>query len=307
MRSEENPPLFGVDGSSHKGRIREVNEDAWWAAVFPPGSRNPLGIDAVAVVADGMGGHEAGEYASSYAVRLVQETCTGERNESLGDVPIEDVSSRIIESVNAGLYDRAERFSDSHPGTTITLALLRGSSFCLGHVGDSRAYLVSGDKAEQLTEDHTWAAEQIRQGLMSEEEAAVSDLRSQLIQAVGTRSSVTVYQRIGRIGPGQAMVLCTDGLYDHLNPSDIAGVCQLGRTDLETARSLVDLALDRGGEDNITAVLLKPTSSANTPTMVLRLPEVQKRFGRKQRKVGMLIVGVITVAVFVLVLTLFVR
>lgn len=302
--SGRNTPLFCVSGSTHKGRIREVNEDAWWAAAFSPGSRNPLGVDAVAMVADGMGGHDAGEYASSYAVRFVQDICTGERGESLKEVPIEDVCSRIVEALNEELHARAGRFSDSHPGTTVTLVLVRGSTFYLGHVGDSRAYLVSVNGAEQLTEDHTWTAEQVRSGVLTAEEAAVSPLRSQLVQAVGTRPTVTVYRRMDRLGPGHALLLCTDGLFDHLNAGEIAGLYRASQGPTEAANSLVSLALERGGEDNLTAVLLSPASSSDAPTIALRLPGFRAEIRRKQTTVGVLAISIIGLAVLMVALAL---
>ena len=146
------------------------------------------------------------------------------------------------------------------PGTTLTCALLRDGRCFVGHVGDSRAYLVAPDEIVQLTDDQTWVAEQVRRGLMTPDEALRSPYRSQLLQALGTRNEVVPSISAHDLAVGDALLLCTDGLSGHLTANEILEAIA-ATPELQTAlHALLQRALGRGGEDNITIAAARARS-----------------------------------------------
>jgi protein phosphatase len=237
------------------GRRRASNEDAFFID-------DALGLY---VVADGMGGHAAGEVASREAVDTVYgmiKRGVGKLRE-LVDPPSEQdlrAASRLIESaVQAATYfvysiaeiDRAK----SGMGTTISALLVLGEYAVTAQVGDSRIYLVQGPSVEQLTEDHTLIAWQLKQGLITPQEAARSPHRNVITRAVGNREYVQVDTRCVPLKAGARFLLCSDGLHGYLQDEDIPETVALGGD--EAVRRFIDLANERGGKDNITAVLVE--------------------------------------------------
>ncbi len=237
------------------GRKRKANEDAFFMD-------DELGLY---VVADGMGGHAAGEVASREAV----DTVFGMVKRGIARVPamVDPVSEedsravrRLMESaVQAATYfvysmaeiDRAK----SGMGTTISALLVLGGYAVTAQVGDSRIYRVLGDHVEQMTEDHTLVAWQVKQGLISQEEAERSPQRNVITRAVGNREYVQVDTRCIPLVSGARFLLCSDGLHGYLKDDDIAPIVGLGGT--RAVERFIDLANARGGKDNITAVLLE--------------------------------------------------
>ncbi len=225
--------------ASDTGRRRRRNEDNY--VVAPP----------LFAVADGMGGAQAGEVASKLAASALEEDSTGLSG-------LERVDA-LIQEANRRIYDRASTDpSASGMGTTMTVALVEGMSVMIGHVGDSRAYLVRGDSMEQLTEDHSLVNELLKSGKLSEEEAHVHPQRSVITRAVGTDPDVDVDAFTIEAEEGDVFLLCSDGLTDMVEDVDILDVVDRNRGDLEKAvRSLVQFANKEGGEDNITAVAFR--------------------------------------------------
>ena len=237
------------------GRKRAMNEDAFFMD-------DQLGLY---IVADGMGGHAAGEVASREAVDtlygMVKRGVRGLR-ELVDPVSEADARAacRLMESaVQAATYfvysiaeiDRAK----SGMGTTISAMLTLGEYAITAQVGDSRIYRVEHDQTEQLTEDHTLIAWQLKQGLITPQEAARSPHRNVITRAVGNREYVQVDTRRIPLAPSSRFLLCSDGLHGYLRDDDIAGIVRLGG---DTAvRRFIDLANERGGKDNITAVLVE--------------------------------------------------
>ena len=140
-------------------------------------------------------------------------------------------------------------------GTTISVLLVVGDYAVVGKVGDSRAYLIIGGNPEQLTEDHTLIAWQLKQGLITHEEATVSPHRNVITRAVGSRDYVEVDTRIVGLTQGDRFLLCSDGLPGYLRDEDIVPLVELGGA--EAVQRFVDIANVRGGRDNITAVLVE--------------------------------------------------
>jgi protein phosphatase len=217
------------------------------------------------MVADGMGGHAAGEVASQEAVETVYGMVKRSLDE-LGDreEPLDEERSRaacrIIEgAIQAATYivyamselDREK----SGMGTTISTALVIGDSLVIGQVGDSRIYRIREGEALQITEDHTLIAWQIKQGIISPAEAKISPFKNVITRAVGNHDYVEVDTAIIDLQEGDRYLLCSDGLHGYLQADEIPAVVDLGGD--AAVERFIRLANDRGGRDNITAVLVE--------------------------------------------------
>ncbi|MCC6557142.1 MAG: serine/threonine-protein phosphatase [Polyangiaceae bacterium] len=243
-------------GRTDVGRHRRANEDAYFRD-------DDLRLY---VVADGMGGHAAGEVASAEAVETVYGMVKrglpglGDRGEPLTQDRARAVCRLIEGAIQAAtymVYAIAELDRDkSGMGTTITVALAIGGALVTGQVGDSRIYQVRAGQAVQMTEDHTLIAWQIKNGLISPDEAKLSPHRNVITRAVGNRDYVEVDTSIVSVEPGDRYLLCSDGLHGYLrSEEEIAGIAARGG---EAAVDMfIDLANRRGGRDNITAVLVE--------------------------------------------------
>jgi protein phosphatase len=233
-------PVGSYAVASDTGRRRRRNEDNY--VVAPP----------LFAVADGMGGAQAGEVASKLAASALEGVATNELD------GLERVEA-LIREANRRIYDRASTDpSASGMGTTMTVALVEGMSVVIGHVGDSRAYLVRGDSMEQLTEDHSLVNELVKSGKLSEEEAHIHPQRSVITRAVGTDPDVDVDAFTIEAEDGDVFLICSDGLTDMVEDVDILELLDSNRDDLEQAvRALVQFANKEGGEDNITAVAFR--------------------------------------------------
>jgi serine/threonine protein phosphatase PrpC len=250
------PPLRRTGtGLSDLGRKRTSNEDAYFID-------DRLGLY---VVADGMGGHAAGEVASQEAV----ETVYGMVKRGIGTLrllanPIVDTDAsaacRLLESsIQAATYmvyslaemDRGK----TGMGTTISALLVLGEFAVVGQVGDSRIYRVHGGDTQQLTEDHTLIAWQLKQGLITPQEAKRSPHRNVITRAVGNRDYVQVDTAIVPLQTGDRFLLCSDGLHGYLHDADIAPIVSLGSE--AAVKRFIALANERGGKDNITAILVE--------------------------------------------------
>ena len=246
--------------ASDTGRRRSRNEDNY--VVAPP----------LFAVADGMGGAQAGEVASQLAASALE----GSSSDELGGPERVDA---LIQEANRRIYDRASTDpAASGMGTTMTVALVEGMRVVIGHVGDSRAYLVRGDSMEQLTEDHSLVNELLKSGKLTEEEAHIHPQRSVITRAVGTDPNVDVDAFTIDAEDGDVFLLCSDGLTDMVRDIDILDLVDRNRGDLEKAvRALVQFANKKGGEDNITAIAFR-ISAVSEPVGedTLELPAVSE-------------------------------
>jgi PPM family protein phosphatase len=221
------------------GRKRRHNEDAF--VVEPP----------LFAVADGMGGAQAGELASGLAaaaLKDVQEPGGGEER-----------VDELIQQANRRVYERqSQDASASGMGTTMTVALVENGRVVIGHVGDSRAYLLRGRSLEQLTEDHSLVAELVRSGKLSPEEAEDHPQRSVITRALGTDPDVDVDTFSVETEPGDLFLICSDGLTSMVDDETIRAELTRNRSDLKSAaKALVRAANNGGGEDNITVVFFE--------------------------------------------------
>jgi protein phosphatase len=202
-----------------------------------------------------MGGAQAGEVASQLAASALE---AGDSDELDGTARI----NALIQEANRRIYDRASTDpSASGMGTTMTVALVEGMTVAIGHVGDSRAYLVRGEQMEQLTEDHSLVNELLKSGKLSEEEAHVHPQRSVITRAVGTDPDVDVDGFTIEAQDGDVFLICSDGLTDMVEDEEILELVHQHRDDLDKAvKALVAAANRGGGEDNITAVAFRLSS-----------------------------------------------
>ncbi len=242
-------------GASDIGRRRTVNEDAYFFD-------NELGLY---VVADGMGGHAAGEVASQQAVDTVHgmvkrgRDCLAQIAAGNRDPEIVQKAMRLMESsVQAATYmifGIAQHEPERHGmGTTVSALAICGSCAVTAQVGDSRIYLIRNGNAVAMTEDHTLVAWQLKQGLITEEEAEMSPHRNVITRAVGSRDYVQVDTGIFDVEPGDRFVICSDGMHGYLSLEEVASVAQ--ETPDAAARQFIDLSNQRGGKDNITAIVV---------------------------------------------------
>ena len=196
-------PVGAYAGASDTGRRRRRNEDNY--VVAPP----------LFAVADGMGGAQAGEVASQLAASALE---AGDSDAQEGTKRIDE----LIQEANRRIFDRASTDpSASGMGTTMTVALVEGMTVAIGHVGDSRAYLVRGEQMEQLTEDHSLVNELVKSGKLSEEEAQVHPQRSVITRAVGTDPDVDVDGFTIEAEEGDVFLICSDGLTDMVEDEEI--------------------------------------------------------------------------------------
>ena len=239
------------------GMVREHNEDS----VF---SDEELRFF---IVADGMGGHAAGEIASSMTVASIRETLSDKRDaiERYAASPTkehrEDVISLLEETVRVAhrdVYETGLREPEKQGmGTTLDALLLAGSEAFIAHVGDSRTYLIRGDNAQPVTMDHTVAEVLVVEGKLTKEEAALSPLRTVLVNAIGVAAEVGVEMTHLSVKKGDRFLICSDGLYDYYpEHEEIFDV--IDNNDIDDALSIfVEGAKERGGHDNITAVIVE--------------------------------------------------
>ena len=247
---------------SDPGPVRESNED--YAAVYVPTTpddawdRGPL-----FVVADGMGGHAAGEIAS----RLAVEAAIGAWQNGVAGAPHQSLRS-AARVANTAVFDAALDAERRGMGTTLTALTLAGREAVVAHVGDSRAYLVRGDQCSQLTSDHSRVGEMIRMKLITPEQAASHPARSMLTRSLG--GDVALQVDVGRhpISRGDVLVLCSDGLWEVVSRADIAAsVARFPESGppADVADHLVETALERDATDNVTVVVVRVTSDRPIP------------------------------------------
>jgi protein phosphatase len=249
---------LSCESRSDVGRKRKGNEDALFVN---PGQN-------LFVVADGMGGHAAGEVASKIAVDAINEfvTLTGGNQEITWPFGLDETISyegnrlkTAIRHANRRVLEATrERVDYEGMATTVAAVLVDGDVANIAHVGDSRIYLWSDGQIQLLTSDHSWVNEQIQSGVISPEQARSHPLRNVVTRALGGRTDLAVDIQSRKMKPGEVLLLCSDGLTTMVADEEIARVLAASEGDMKKAAdALVEEANGHGGEDNITVVLLK--------------------------------------------------
>lgn len=243
---------------SDTGKVRDNNEDR----VFLSANDQLV----MAIVADGMGGAVAGEEASRIAVEQIHEGLLDSGSDfpngyrEMDEETLAMKMRKAIIDANDSIVHEAQR----HPelkgmGTTVTMAFIRNTHVVLGHVGDSRAYLIDGSNGEivQITSDHSFVQALVTAGHISAEEAEEHPMRNVLYRALGQAHDVEVDIYYEKLRIGDRMVLCSDGLTLHVKPNEIAQIVLSSETPEEASQKLVEMANKRGGRDNVSAIVVK--------------------------------------------------
>ena len=244
-----------VATATHPGMVRSHNEDS--IAADPE-----IGL---AVLADGMGGYNAGEVASGIAVELirteVKKAVTDATPEQLNGTGVETLITEHAERANAAIYQAAQSQPQySGMGTTLVVAMWHDNRISVGHIGDSRLYRLRGPTFEQVTRDHSLLQEQIDSGMITREQARHSQNKNLVTRAVGIDPQVEAEVHTYDVQQGDIYMLCSDGLSDMVSDEDI----QLTLSSLQTnlplaAQQLVQQANDNGGRDNVSVILVRVT------------------------------------------------
>ena len=238
---------------SHVGMTRSTNEDAFCALAGPDA---PAGADALLAVADGMGGHKAGEVASEMAILGLVARLSRDGVAAQVTGGLVRTLRRIISELNAEIHRAGSRPETRGMGTTLTVAVLAGSALAIGHVGDSRAYLLRDGKLRQLTQDHSWVAEQVARGVLTPGEAEVHPWRNILTRAIGVEPGVQVDGMTVEVTEGDLILVCSDGVHALVGDDEISRRLA-GGDPQSSSREIVDLANAKGGIDNITVVVAR--------------------------------------------------
>jgi protein phosphatase len=256
----EQQGVFAVAWRTDVGRLRKNNQDA---VILGNG---------LAGVADGMGGHKGGEIASA-GLRdgLLRET--RERKPDL------ETLREAVRTVNRELWEQQEKdISLTGMGTTLTIAWPTEKEMIIGQVGDSRAYLLRDGEMKQVTEDHSMVADMVRKGVLTEEQAACHPMRNYITRAVGTDEILDVDIVCEKRHTGDRWLVCSDGLYGLMGKSVMAELAAIPDAE-EAARQLMQTALNNGGKDNISLVLVDDTAEHAEDPDPVRPPETDEPSG----------------------------
>jgi protein phosphatase len=250
---------FEFYSATDTGRARNNNEDS-------------VAVDAeslLIVLADGMGGYNAGEVASNMATSFIR-TELGRwltaAADNASDADIKRALEICVDNANRAIFNAAH----SNPqyagmGTTLVVGVFREGRLLLGHVGDSRGYRLRGDVFTRITHDHSLLQEQIDAGLITAEQALFSANKNLVTRAVGVENAVMLESRLHDLLPGDVILLCSDGLSDMLDDARIGSLLQSSETLEACTRALIDAANEAGGKDNIAVILARVHASAETP------------------------------------------
>lgn len=232
---------------------RELNEDSFY---IPSDGELPL-----IILADGMGGHNAGQQASQMAVSLILEAMQGA--DKTGGY--KDKLNKAINYANSKIYDCSKNdYTLRGMGTTVTAALLTPDSYNVANIGDSRIYLFNRKELVQVSIDHSLVSELYMRGIITQEQARKHPQRNIITRALGTRMDEKVDIFEGKWAPGDIILACTDGLYGYVTDNEIFNVLTCVQSLDVLCNALIELALSNNADDNITVVMARNTGGANT-------------------------------------------
>ena len=237
QQAESPVPGFAVVSRTDVGRVRKSNQDALIIG------------EGAAGVADGMGGHNGGEIASG-------DTRDGILREIRGKKPDRRMLREIVEKINLEIWDRQEKDAAlTGMGTTLTLLWPSEEEILIAQVGDSRAYLIRDGIMRQVTEDHSLVGDMVRRGVLTEEQAACHPMRNYITRAVGTEDTIETDLFTEERKAGDRWLICSDGLYSQIARGKLEELARKEDAE-EAADALLQAALEGGGKDNITLILL---------------------------------------------------
>ncbi len=271
------------------GPARSLNED--YADCFVPAPSDEAqrrAKGAIFLMADGMGGHQAGEVASRQAVERVMQEYYADSTHKPGDSLV-----RAFKVANQMLYD----YASSDPtkagmGTTLVAAIVLGRKVYVANVGDSRAYLIDKTGLTQITEDHSWVEEQVQAGFLTREQAERHPQRNLITRALGAKPSVEVDLFEGELSEGDMLLLCTDGLCGPLSKQQMAHIVR-SQQPPQAAVQLVALASAQGGEDNASAIVVKVAAPQPTVPAAIRRDTDRPRTAAQADRASWAVLGVV--------------
>lgn len=241
--------LMKTASLSDKGKRRQLNQDVVYSSELPVGN-----LPNLFMIADGMGGHKAGDYASRYAV----DTICQEAEHSSEKSP-EKILQSAIDKANADIFELSNENRDLEGmGTTVVVATIYGNCLKVGNVGDSRLYIVNGKSIRQITTDHSLVEEMIRMGGLDRESARTHPNKNIITRAVGVTDAVLADFYEVQLQEGDIVLLCSDGLSNMLEDEEIRMIVNAQRDIMEKAEALVRVANLNGGRDNISLILIEP-------------------------------------------------
>jgi serine/threonine protein phosphatase PrpC len=242
------------------GMKRGANEDAFLTLKSLIGTQpEPVPVGLL-MIADGMGGHVGGKEASSMAIRVASGVLVREillpllesQTTTVASRPIQEVLSEATASANEAVSQ-----TEGDAGTTLTSVIVMGHSAYIGHVGDTRVYYLNKGELQQITQDHSLVKRLVELGQISVEEAQQHPQRNFLDRAVGQGPDLTVDTHFQRLAESSCLLLCSDGLWNHVSDEEIVEVIESTSSPQQACNLLIDQANSRGGEDNITVVLAR--------------------------------------------------
>ena len=257
--------IYTYCAKSDTGRTRDNNEDS-------------VAIDEetrLVVLADGMGGYNAGEVASAMATERIQTELgrwLSEAGPVAGCSAVRQAMQACVDSANLAIFEAANSTpSYAGMGTTVVVAVFRDDALVLGHIGDSRCYRLRAGKLEQITHDHSLLQEQLDAGLITPAQAEHSHIKNLVTRALGVEAVVLTEVKEHAVEPGDLYLLCSDGLSDMLNDATIADILR-AETGLERqTEALVDAANDHGGRDNISVLMVAVNKCPEKRGLIARL------------------------------------
>jgi PPM family protein phosphatase len=250
---------------THPGMARENNEDS-------------MAIDEgtqLAVLADGMGGYNAGEVASGMATTFIKSEMSRWLSQAGANASAKDVRRALeicVENANRSIFNAAN--SNPHyvgMGTTLVVGVFQDSRLMVGHIGDSRCYRLRGQEFSQITKDHSLLQEQLDAGLITPEQAAQSTNKNLVTRALGVEDSVQTEVNEFRVEKGDVYLMCSDGLSDMITDDQICGILTSAATFDQASQQLVDAANAAGGRDNISVLLVKADTGGGKRSLLAKL------------------------------------
>lgn len=237
---------------SDKGIVRDVNEDSYRIITGQDG------VPDTFIIADGMGGHSSGDVASNMAVEFAKDYILNNPEVFSSEESVLDGIRVLIEEANRAIYEKASLSKETlGMGTTFILTIVLNDNLYIGHVGDSRLYLIRDNTIKKLTTDHSYIEELIMNGSITREEAENHPKKNIITRALGCNESILVDTLVSPINKDDIFVLCTDGLTNMLSEYKIMEIILQNDDLFHSCRELVRLANEKGGDDNITVIIMK--------------------------------------------------
>ena len=257
--------IYTIFSKTDPGRARENNEDS-------------VAFDAptcLGVLADGMGGYNAGEVASGMATAFIKSEMARWLSEAGKQASVREIRRALeicVDNANRSVFNAASSNAQySGMGTTLVVAVFQGDKLLLGHIGDSRCYRLRKGDMTQITKDHSLLQEQIDAGLLTPEQAATASHKNLVTRALGVEDAVLLDLNEHAVEPGDLYLLCSDGLSDMANDSEIAAILDSQTPMAQKADGLISIANEHGGRDNISVLLIQAGTADKRRGLISRL------------------------------------